>query len=283
MFKVEELDFTTSNRIFIWGYMPGLGKTMLLVYLMQLAMFQTVHSVTYSYDEVDSINECGFHFTKKYEHLCFTNFDINCLGTEYPFLRSYVASPYEVGFEFNGMTKPFPPSSVFGFTEFQNYFPSSMNDYIRKEYLMKYQTSRHDNLTFVVDCQRPTDVAKKIRDLFNIFIECCGVQEVVKDGYIIGHKWKVKIIYGALNLELYMKNHDNSLCEETTIFCPWFLYSCYDSYFCKMLHYKGFENTDFEIRHFGEKDDSNIYVQPNNFFISRTQRVGENNDNDEVY
>lgn len=283
MFEVENIDFLSSIRIFIWGNRPGLGKTKLLTYIMQVAMFQTRQNLYNFYDEVDNLNSCGYHFTKKFEHLGFTNYDVKCLGTPYPYLRSYKASPYSVGFKFKNVSKPYPSGSVFGFTEFQNYFPSSMNDYIRPEYLQKYQTSRHDNLSFVVDCQKPTDVAKKIRDLFNIYIECLSVEEIYKDGFLIGHKWKVRLIDNPLDLENYLKNHDSSLCKETYIICKWDLHRNYDSYFCKMLHYKGFENQDFEIKHFGEEDDSDMYNQPKEFFISRSQRVNDDNQNcDEV-
>lgn len=286
MFKVEEINFLDSIRIFIWGNRPGLGKTMLCTYLMQLAMFQTRQNLNILQAQVDDLNSSGYHFSKNFEHLGFANFDINCLGTPYPYLRSYKVNPYTIGFYFKDETKPYPPNSIFGITEFQNYFPSSMNDYIRPEYLMKFQTSRHNNLSFVVDCQRPTDIAKKIRDLFNIFIECCGVEEVIKDGYLIGHKWKVRIINNPIDLEKYLSNHENSLCEETEIFCPWVLYRNYDSYFCKMYHYKGFEDIDFEFKHFGEEDDSDVYIQPKNFFISRMDRAKKSDDtniNGEVY
>lgn len=278
MFKVEEVNFLKSIRIFVWGCRPGLGKTMLVTYLMQLAMFQCRQNLNYLKSQVDDLNNLGFRFSTNFEHLGFANFDINCLGTSYPYLRSYRVNPYEIGFFLKDMTKPFPPNSVFGITEFQNYYPSSMNDYIRPEYLMKYQTSRHTNLSFIVDCQRPTDVAKKIRDLFNIFIECCGVEEVIKDDYLVGIKWKVKIIYNPFDLERYLRSGDNTLCEETEIYCPWVLYRNYDSYFCKMLHYKGFEKEDFEFKYFGDGDDSDIYLQPKDFFVSKPNRVQKTED-----
>lgn len=239
-------------------------------------MINSLYYVDDTYEEIDCLNKMGYHFSKNFEHLVFANFDINTDNSEVPDLRSYVLDPFRIGIPSKYYDKfdPFPYGSILGITELQKYFPASMNDYIRTEVLQYFQTTRHNNVSVITDCQRPQDVAKKIRDLFNLFIECCGVEEIISDGIVVGHKWHFKIIDDPLVLDKYLSSKDESLCFKCTFVSNRYLYEAYDSYFCKILHYKNFINSDYVIKHFNEFEDVNVEC-PEGYFVSRTNRANE--------
>lgn len=277
MLDLNNLDFYGSLRLFIWGN-PGMGKTLLNCYLGQCAMVQSLYFKEYIYDEIDVLNSQGFHFSKKFEHLYFSTFDCNTIGTGIPDLRSYVFDPYRFGFQGKFQTIPFPPHSVFGIHELQNYYPAIMNDYIRPEVLRKWQTSRHDGIFIIGDCQRPHDVAVKIRDLFDYFIECYELKEILKDGYCVGHQWTLRIIDSSRVLEEYLKTNNKDLCKEIKFIVNRCLYNNYNSYSCKDLHYKGFENQDFEIKYFTGNED--LLTTPEGYFIPR-KKLADTKSNEE--
>ena len=278
MIDLNNIDFYGSDLILLWGN-RGHGKTLLLCYLMQSAMFQSLSFIYDVYEEIDELNKCGFNFSKKFEHNVFSNFDCNTIGTGIPDLRTYRFNPYYFGFNGKFKTIPFPPRSIFGFTELQNYYPSRMNDYIRPEVERKWQTSRHDGITIIGDVQRPYDLAKKIRDLFDYYIECYDYHEILTDGYCTGHIWNLRIIEGTRILDEYLRTNNKELCKEVKFVVKRCLYNNYDSFFCKDLHYKGFENQDFVIEHFGYGNDD-VLTTPDGYFIPRKDLAKSSTDSD---
>lgn len=283
MIELNNIDFYDSQRVLIWGP-PGHGKTLLNCYLGQCAMIQSFSFVQDVYDEVDDLNSEGFNFTKNFEHLYFSTFDCNTMGTGIPDFRSYKFNPYYFGFKGDFKTIPYPPHSIFGIHELQNYYPSIMNDYIRPEVLRKWQTSRHDGIFIIGDCQRPTDIAKKIRDLFDYYIECVDLKEILSDGYCVGHIWNLRIIDNSRTLEEYLRTNNKDLCREVKFRVNRCLYGNYDSFSCRDMHYKGFEDQDFVIEHFGTGDDD-VLTTPSGYYIPRGDLVRSkrnNNDEEEV-
>lgn len=283
MIDLDNINFYDSDLILLWGN-RGHGKTLLLCYLMQSAMIQSLGFIQDIYEEVDYLNDCGFNFSKNFEHVVFSNFDVTTIGTGIPDLRSYKFNPYYFGFNGNFKTMPFPPRSIFGITELQNYYPSRMNDYIRPEVERKWQTSRHDGITIIGDVQRPFDLAKKIRDLFDYYIECYDYKELIVSGICVGHVWNLRIIDNSRTLEEYLKSNNKDLCKEIKFTVKRCLYGNYDSFFCKDLHYKGFENIDFVIEHFGIGDDD-VLSTPDKYYISRSELANniKNNNEEEIF
>lgn len=279
MIDLSSVDFYGSDLILLWGN-RGHGKTLLLTYLMQDAMIQSLGFVQDIYDEVDCLNEVGFNFNKDFEHIVFANYDVNTIGTGVPDLRTYKFNPYYFGFNGSFKTRPFPPRSIFGITELQNYYPSRMNDYIRPEVERKWQTSRHDGITIIGDVQRPFDLAKKIRDLFDYYIECYSYKEKIINGCCVGHIWTLRIIDSSRTLEEYLRTNNKELCQEVKFVVNRCLYHNYDSYFCKDLHYKGFENIDFQISHFGNGNDD-VLSTPDGYFIKPKDLAKKNFETEE--
>lgn len=279
MIDFNNIDFFESQRILIWGS-PGSGKTLLNCYLGQQAMFQSFSNIADIYDEIDGLNSMGFHFSKNFEHTYFSTFDCNSIGTGIPDFRSYKFNPYYFGFAGDFKTIPYPPHSIFGIHEMQNYYPSTMNDYLRPEVLRKWQTSRHDGISIIGDVQRPTDVAKKIRDLFDYFVECKDLVHIICEGCCVGHIWTLRIIDNARVLEEYLRTNNKDLCTEIKFKVNRCLFYNYDSYSFKYMHTKGFENQDFEISYFGSGDED-ILTAPAGYYIKRSDVVKQKNDDED--
>ena len=263
-----------------WG-LRGHGKTLHLVYdAIYNSMNCNILDLYDSKDQVKNLNSLGYNFSSNYEHLCFSNLDINSGGSPVPGLRSYKVNPFKIGMpDCKFDTDIFPPGSVFYVTEAGTYWPSSMDNYIDPGVVKFFQTSRHYGVDFVIDCQRPMDIAKKIRDLCDEYIECVDVVHVVdSDGVVCGHKWTLRRIVGSRVLEEYLRTNNKALCEEYTEYCPVCLFDNYDSYFCRMLHLVGRQNQDFKLVHFGEEDDSDILTPPPGYFIQRASLVESKSD-----
>lgn len=279
-FDIKNIDFSKSQRIMIWG-LPGRGKTLLLTDLCIRGMIETFYMVDDVFDEIDELNEIGYHLNKNFEHLIFSNYDVNSDGSDIPDLKCYKVNPYKLGLKGKFETQCFPMGSSFFITELQNYYPATMNDYIRPEILRFWQTSRHYDLSLYGDVQRPIDIAKKIRDLFDIFIECVSVEEIIKENRIVGHKWKLLIIENSRQLEEYLKSNNVKLCKEVIYISDECRYYNYNSKFCRLLHLKGRENEQFYIEHFGFNDDD-LFTEPNGYFIKNVSRAINVNEDYEV-
>lgn len=256
-----------------WCNKRGAGKTLSVCNDAIEYMLYSYRNIIEFYDKVDYYNGFGFKFSKKFEHLGFANFDINASGTEIPFLSSYKVNPFKLGlYSKNFKTDLFPSGAIFFITEFQNYCDSDMYQYLRPEVKTFYQTSRHYGLDFVVDCQRPTDIAKKIRDLFDEFYECWAMEEIIKNDICVAVKMTYRVIRSGRVLEEYLKTNDEKLCEIVTKIIPC-RYNNYDSYFCELLHIKGREKQDYKIVHFGEEDDSDIFTEVKGYYLPKKERT----------
>lgn len=284
MFNLNNLDFSRSYRVFIFGN-PGSGKTKLLTYLTIKYLMSSCEFIDYFIDEVKELNNYGFNFNCHFEHLGFSNFSVNTDGTEIPDMQTYKVNPYKIGLVGNSKfnTDVFPFGTNFFITEAQNYWPSGMNEYIRPEVIQYFQTSRHADISFFIDAQRPFDVAKKIRDLFDIFIECISCEDIYENNCYVGTHWNLRMIEGPKVLEEYLRTNNENLYISFEIDCPYLLNYNYDSKMCRMLHLNGRERQDFKFEYFGDKVED-ILTAPDGYFIKRSERVvnSENNDNTEV-
>lgn len=261
-----------------WG-LPGYGKTLFLAMRCANFIMDSLIAVYDSYDEVDYLNSIGFNFNKDYKHLAFANFDVSTDGLGDPDLRVYKFNPFRFGFFSKDFkTEILPPYSKCFITEFQNYADSNMYQYLRSAVKSAYQTKRHYyDLDFEVDCQRPIDIAKPIRSLFNEFWEFYKkVENVIVDNVVVGHKFFIRVIDNPIKLEKYLENGDVSLCKEITITTDKCYFSNYNSYFAKMSHLRGRENQDFNIRHFNEEDDSDILISPEGYWEKKTDKTINN-------
>lgn len=270
------------GRVLYWGE-PGSGKTLRLCMHAVQQMYYDVRGGVYdSYDLVDEFISMGYRFTKSYEHTVFTNFDVNSDGTKIPNLRSYIVNPYRVGLYIKDYyTDNFPPGTNFIWTELQNYFPAELWDYLRPEIKRYWQTSRHNNISLTADCQRPMDIAKPIRELFDTFIEVISVEHIVIDGRVVAHEWTLREIKGNRTLEEYLRTNNKNLCreyKETSDKC--YFYN-YDSYFCRDLHVKGREKQNFKVEHFRGNED--LFSMPDGYLIKKGDRVKKDNMGVEYY
>ena len=255
--------------------LPGYGKTLYLVCLATEYMQSTLYSVFDVYDEIDKLNKTGFNFSKKFEHLVFSNFDINSDGCKVPDLRSYKVNPFKLGMPSKGFkTDCYPFGSIFFVTECQNYWPSDMWQYLRPEVKRYWQTKRHGDFDFVLDCQNPMELAKPVRSLTDVFYEHIKYEEKIKDGVCVGHVFHMNKIYGNNSLEEYLKTKNDKLCEKVVVEVDTSHYGNYSSKFCRMLHILGREKQDFKVCHFGEEDDSDILTAPDGYFVKKTDRQG---------
>lgn len=264
---------------------PGCGKTLLLTHRCSNHMVDSFMEALDSYDIVDSLNEQGFNFSKKYKHLAFANYDVNSEGLKDPDLRVYKFNPYRFGFyDEKFETIIIPPYSKVFITEFQNYVDSTMYQYLRAKTKAAYQTKRHYfNLDFEVECQAPKDVAKNIRRLFSEFWHLYKkVEHIYKNGVCVGHKFYIRIITGYINLEKYLASVDESTYTEYTFTTNKCYFSNYDSYFAQEIHLRGRENQDLFIKHFGEEDDSDILTPPEGYWESKSDRAKKNKEESEV-
>lgn len=264
--------------------LPGTGKTLYLTYLCVQRMLGTIFDVYNVYDEIDTLNKYGFHFTKRFEHLASANFNVNTDGTAIPNMRIYKVNPYKLGFyDKDFKTDIFPFDFVHYVTEAQNYWPSELWDYLPQRVKTFWQTKRHADIDFVLDCQNPMEIAKPVRSLsdeFYQFIKCEHLTdygrwiEKPKNENIVKHRWTYRVFKGNLAFEEFLKTNNSKLCDIKTEVSDKSYFNNYDSKFCRELHLRGRNNEDFNIKHFGEEDDSDIFTVPDGYFVSKKDRNG---------
>ena len=264
--------------------LPGTGKTLYLVYKACMLMQQTIYEVYDTYDEIDKLNENGFNFSKNFEHLIASNFDIDSINCEVSDLRTYKVNPYRLGMPSkNFKTDVYPFGFQFIVTECQNYWPSDMWQYLRPEVKTFWQTKRHGDYDFILDCQSPMDLAKPVRILVDTFYEHTNLKHIYKNNVCVGHEFYLNKIVGNSKLEQYLKTGNEDLCEKIVETVDTCFFENYDSYFCRMLHINGREKQDFKICHFGDEDDSDILTAPKGYFEKKTDRTGLKNEGDIFY
>lgn len=255
--------------------LPGTGKTLYLVYKACALMQSTIYEVFNVYDEIESLNSVGFNFSKNFEHLIASNFDISSIGCKIPDLRTYKVNPFRLGMPSKDFkTDIFPFGFNFLVTECQNYWPSDMWQYLRPEVKTFWQTKRHGDYDFILDCQAPMDLAKPVRVLVDTFYEHTDLKHIYKNGVCVGHEFYLNKILGNSKLEEYLRTGNINLCEQIVEKVNICLFDNYDSYFCRMLHINGREKQDYKIIHFGQENDSDILTAPDGYFNKKTDRQG---------
>lgn len=260
-------------RVMYFGN-PGTGKTKHLCMDVCHCMLNTCNSSALydSYEMINYFNSLGFKFETNYEHLGFCNLDINTSGLPIPDLKSYVVNPFKLGIKSNDFeTDILPYAPNIFITELQIYFPSDMWDCLRPDVKKYWQTSRQYDINLVGDCQRPLDVAKPIRELFDIFIEFIKVEDVLRNGKLV-HKWTLRKIEGNRNLEEYLRTNNKNLCVEYVEYSDYFYNSNYDSYFCRLLHIKGREKQKLFVKHFDEINSEELFIPPNGYFVMKNEK-----------
>lgn len=255
-----------QGKILICGE-EGAGKTLLTTYIAVQKMLRGVIDCWKSYSKIDEFNNLGFHFSKNFEHLLFSNFDINCSGTHIPSFKSYKVDPYRLGLYCEDYeTVILPPYSFVTLTEAQRIFNAYKWQYIRPEIRGYWETSRQAGIELICDTNQPNLIYSGMRSLFNRVIYLYDFVEEIKDskGIVVGHKLFVKEFKRYSFFEKYLQSANESLCETYELILNKCVYSNFNTYQCEMLHLKGREEQDYIIEHFPDIktiDDINAFAE----------------------
>ena len=268
----------------------GFGKTLLLVRIAIGKMLNGLFDCQKSWDIVDDYNKYGFHFSKNYSHLLFSNFPINTVNTEIPNRKNYVVNPFRIGYyDENYPTDLLPPFALMCITEGKLYFDSYEWDKFPMRYVGYIKTMRQAYLDLVVDTQYFGDICTPLRRITNRFIYLKKECEEIKDleGNVIGHKLFVIEWKNNRDVDLFERTSKKVNCEEYELIIDMCVYDNYDSHFCKFLHLMGREDQDFRIEHFPEiksvEDINNFalefgYQMPDGFLkTNKKEKVIEKN------
>ena len=244
-----------QGKVLICGE-EGAGKTLLSTYIGTEKMLRGVEDCWRSYEKVDKYNNLGYNFSKNYEHLVFSNFDINCSYTRIPSFKSYVVDPYRIGFHCDDYeTTPLPPYSFLILTEAQTVFNAYLWNYFRPEVRRFWETSRQIDVEIIIDTNSPNLIYNGMRNLLNRIIYLYqDVEEIVNsDGVVIGHKLYVKEFKKYSQLERYFDTMNEKLIkDEYVLILDRCVYSNYNTKQCEYLALKGREMQDYIIEHFPE-------------------------------
>lgn len=276
------IDYTKRiGKMLIFG-VEGSGKTLLLVAIAIGKMMHGWEDCVKSYEQVDYYNSLGLHFSKNYDHLCFANLDIKCLGTTIPDRRSYIVDPFRLGFyrdEYD--TDILPPEALVCITEGFNYFNAYMYDKFHPTFISFLKTLRQARMDMVCDSQELGDFCTKFRHICNRFIFLEKKTEPIFNikGEIVGHKLFVVEWNNYRDVDVFESSAKRQNCKEYTLILNTVIYGCYDTEFCKFLHLKGREQQDFKIEHFPDVksiddiENSNcINFTPPTGFLSNSQK-----------
>ncbi len=271
------------GKMIITG-LEGSGKTMLLTRIAIGKMLHGLEDCWKSYKIVDEYNSLGFNFSKKYEHLAFSNIDMNCKGTYIPYRKVYKVNPYRLGLYSNEYeTDIFPPGSLYCLTEGYNFLNSYLYDMFREEFKAFLKTSRQAGFDMVVDTHSVSDIFTKFKQITNRFIHLFeGVEDIKnKDGVIVDHKLYVREWTNYKDVEKFEESGKVQNCEEYCLLLGKCLHENFDTNYCKYLHLQGRKFQDFMIEHFSEiktvEDLDNFGVDfgiipPEGFFVKKSSR-----------
>ena len=244
-----------QGKVLICGE-EGAGKTLLSTYIGVQKMLRGRLDRRNSYRCVDEYNSLGYHFSKNYKHLVFSNFDINCSKTHIPSLRSYVVDPFRIGLYCKDYDTDFyPPFAFYIITESQIVFNSHMWFFIRPEVRRYWETSRQADVELIADTNSPNLIYEGVRKLFNRIIYLYKKTKPIydKNHICIGHILFVKEFERYQWFEKYMENHNENLVFQTyELIIRKCMYRNYDSKQCRYLHLIGRKYQDFTIKHFPE-------------------------------
>ncbi len=239
------------GKILIAGE-EGSGKTLLSVCIAVGRMLRGPIDCWKSYERVEEFNKLGYKFSTDYEHLVFSNFEINCEGTKIPTFKNYDVDPFRIGlycdeYQFD----LFPPGTEFHLTEAHLIFNAYMWQYVRPEVTGYWTTTRQYDINLVADTNQPNKIVNTVRELFNrIFHLYDEVEHIFEKGVCVGHKFKVLEFRNNMTYTQYLKTGKEDNCKKYHLLvnvCRW------NNYFhdrCKILHLKGREFEDFCIRQF---------------------------------
>ena len=258
-----------QGKVLICGD-EGSGKTLLTTYISVEKMLNGVKDCWKSFEKIDEYNKLGYKFSKNFEHLVFSNFDINCSGTHIPSFKSYVIDPFKLGLYCEDYeTTLLPPYAFVPLTEAQRIFNAYMWQYIRPEIRGYWETSRQYGIELICDTNQPNLIYSGVRSLFNRIIYLYSPVEEIKDknGFVVGHKLYIKEFKKYTFFEKYLQTSKEDFVSETfELDLRRCVYSNFDSYQCEMLHLKGREEEDFVIEHFPDiKTIDDIESFANNF------------------
>jgi len=234
----------------------GCGKTLLLTRIGIGKMLNGLNDCFKSFKIVDEYNKLGYQFTKRYEHLCFSNFDIKCVGTSIPNRKVYSFNPYRLGlYDKKYHTDFYPPFTLFCMTEGKNYLDAYLWDKYPQRFVSFLKTMRQARYDMVVDTQYFADICTPFRRITNRFIYLYKECEEIRDtnGLLIGHKLFVYEFSKNRDIELFERTAHKQNCIEYELIIDDVengLYNNYDSYYCRLLHLRGRYGQDFNIKTF---------------------------------
>lgn len=260
----------------------GSGKTMLLARIAIGKMLHGLQDCWKSYEKVEEYNSLGFNFSTNYEHLLFSNFDINCSGTIIPDRVNYKCNPFRLGlFTLNYDTDFYPPGALFCLTEGYNFLNSQLYDMFPESFKGWMRTCRQFDYDIVVDCHSFMDIFNQFRKLTTRFIHLYKKVEEIKNshGQVVDHRLYVREFSNNVDAERYEQTHivDKS-CKEYELTLGLFMYPCYDTTQCRYLHLEGRVDDDFTIEHSSPvtsvEDLTNIgekmgILPPEGFFVNK--------------
>ena len=244
-----------QGKVLIVGE-EGAGKTLLTTAIGVNKMLRGMQDCWKSYKQVDEYNKLGFHFSKNYEHLVFSNYDINCSGTRIPSRKNYILDPYKVGLYCEDYyTDVFPPYAFLIVTEAQTVFNAYMWQYIRPEVRRFWETSRQADVEIILDTNQPNLIYNGMRSLVNRVLYLYQKTEPIEDrnGIVVGHKLFIKEFKTYDLFDKYRVSNKQELVQGDYVLN---LHKCYyknfDSKQCRWLQLKGREQQDYVLKHFSE-------------------------------
>lgn len=244
------------GKMLIVGKEEGVGKTLLLTRIAVGKMLHGLEDCYKSYSYVDEYNSYGFEFSKDYEHLCFSNYAINCKGTHIPDRESYACNYYRVGyFDSAYYTDFYPPCSLFCMTEGKNYLDAYKWEKFPDRYISWLKTMRQARYDMCVDSQVSGDICTAYKRICGRFIYLYKKCEEIHNskGELIGHKLFVIEWNDYRDVELFESSTKKQNYKEYVLIIDDIsggLYNNYDSYYCRLLHLKGRKGQDFRIENF---------------------------------
>lgn len=230
----------------------GRGKDLLCTKFGLEKMLNNLDELYYSKENVNYFNSLGYNFTTNYDHLLFSNIEINCSGTYIPMRKSYVLNPYKLGlYDKDHKTDLLPPYSLGIISEAQRVFNSYLAKKFRDSFFAFFETSRHYGLDFILNCQRPILIAPNVREIIDEFMYIEKLEHKTDIcGNVVGHIWHIIEWTDWQSLSAFLRTGNLTNCKKYIIENNKCLFENYDSYFFRYLHLKGRKKQDFKIEHF---------------------------------
>ena len=234
---------------------PGAGKTLLLVHVLNTFAFDNKRFLDMR-KEILRKNLNGFNLTLP-NSVCASNFDISFKKFGYRSRKPNRINPYRLGFANERVKTHFTiPHWVIGITEAQKYLNSRLSRYDPAWQSRWYEQHRHNDLTILLDVQRPNLIDVNIRELSN-FVEIMNL-EIIKNKHGVIQKitWTVNVIDSAPEFEKYMSSGKKECFRSEKIIADYNVFKLYDSQSCKPLFYQDHFSEDFDTKCTVETEES---------------------------